>query len=221
MWPTWILLRTSLTGFSLPLTRMVEGQLTLRKSGAVLTSLFDFRVGIHFIFFQGVRISCILLVSQFLLSFSSFTFGKRGSLELDLNGINIHQTQFFFFPNIPLKANAASCKTVKFSPAPDTRGNRAIQICRPLAWPDLNKSPKNLPLYKNHPTTRDIVVGLFRLAGIEEDEDLIFACVSDVRSQIRRTHNCHSFCTNNLKTDKFSEQHCTYSFLKSKFSPYI
>ena len=29
--------------------------------------------------------------------------------------------------------------------------------------------------------TRDIVVGLFRLAGIEEDEDLLFACVSDVR----------------------------------------
>ena len=28
---------------------------------------------------------------------------------------------------------------------------------------------------------RDIVVGLFRLAGIEEDEDLLFACVSDVR----------------------------------------
>ena len=52
MWPTWTLLRTSLTGFSLPLTRMVEGQLTLRKSGAVLTSFFDFRVGFHFSFFR-------------------------------------------------------------------------------------------------------------------------------------------------------------------------
>ena len=148
MWPTWILLRTSLTGFSLLLTRMVEGQLTLRKSGTVLTSFLDFIVGFHFSFFQGLRISCILLVSQFLLSFSSFTFGKRGSLELDLNGINIHQTQFFIFPSIPLKANAAYCKTVKFSPAPDTKGNRAVQICRPLAWPDLNKSPKKLPLIK-------------------------------------------------------------------------
>ena len=28
---------------------------------------------------------------------------------------------------------------------------------------------------------RDIVVGLFRLAGIEEDEDLLTACISDVR----------------------------------------
>ena len=28
---------------------------------------------------------------------------------------------------------------------------------------------------------RDIVVGLFRLAGIEEDDDLITVCVSDIR----------------------------------------
>ena len=168
MWPTWTLLRTSLTGFSLPLTRMVEGQLTLRKSGAVLTPLFDFRVGIHFIFFQGVRISCILLVSQFLLSFSSFTFGKRGSLELDLNGINIHQTQFFFFLSIPLKANAASCKTVKFSPAPDTKGNRAIQICRPLAWPDLNKSPKKLPRIKVNPSSGILLLGCSDLPALKK-----------------------------------------------------
>ena len=31
---------------------------------------------------------------------------------------------------------------------------------------------------------RDIVVGLFRLAGIEEDDDLISACVSDVRDAV-------------------------------------
>jgi len=31
---------------------------------------------------------------------------------------------------------------------------------------------------------RDIVVGLFRLAGIEEDEDLLTACVSDVRDAV-------------------------------------
>ena len=30
---------------------------------------------------------------------------------------------------------------------------------------------------------RDIVVGLFRLAGIEEDDDLITVCVSDIRWQ--------------------------------------
>ena len=29
---------------------------------------------------------------------------------------------------------------------------------------------------------RDIVIGLFRLAGIEEDDDLITVCVSDIRS---------------------------------------
>ena len=29
---------------------------------------------------------------------------------------------------------------------------------------------------------RDIVVGLFRLAGIEEDDDLVTVCVSDIRS---------------------------------------
>ena len=28
---------------------------------------------------------------------------------------------------------------------------------------------------------RDIVVGLFRLAGLEEDEDLLYACTMDVR----------------------------------------
>jgi len=31
---------------------------------------------------------------------------------------------------------------------------------------------------------RDIVVGLFRLAGIEEDEDLLSACVSDVKDAV-------------------------------------
>merc|ERR1739838_118099 len=31
---------------------------------------------------------------------------------------------------------------------------------------------------------RDIVVGLFRLAGIDEDEDLLTACVSDVRDAV-------------------------------------
>ena len=31
---------------------------------------------------------------------------------------------------------------------------------------------------------RDIVVGLFRLAGIEEDDDMISACVSDVRDAV-------------------------------------
>ena len=31
---------------------------------------------------------------------------------------------------------------------------------------------------------RDIVIGLFRLAGIEEDEDLITACVSDIRDAV-------------------------------------
>ena len=29
---------------------------------------------------------------------------------------------------------------------------------------------------------RDIVIGLFRLAGIEEDDDLVTVCVSDIRS---------------------------------------
>ena len=29
---------------------------------------------------------------------------------------------------------------------------------------------------------RDIVVGLFHLAGIEEDEDLLYSCTEDVRS---------------------------------------
>ena len=28
---------------------------------------------------------------------------------------------------------------------------------------------------------RDIVIGLFRLAGIEEDDDLVTVCVSDIR----------------------------------------
>lgn len=28
---------------------------------------------------------------------------------------------------------------------------------------------------------RDIVIGLFRLAGIEEDDDLITVCVTDIR----------------------------------------
>ena len=31
---------------------------------------------------------------------------------------------------------------------------------------------------------RDIVIGLFRLAGIEEDEDLVLACVSDVKDAV-------------------------------------
>lgn len=31
---------------------------------------------------------------------------------------------------------------------------------------------------------RDIVVGLFRLAGLEEDEDLLYACTMDVRASI-------------------------------------
>ena len=31
---------------------------------------------------------------------------------------------------------------------------------------------------------RDIVVGLFHLAGIEEDEDLLYSCTEDVRSNI-------------------------------------
>merc|ERR1739838_472131 len=31
---------------------------------------------------------------------------------------------------------------------------------------------------------RDIVVGLFRLAGIEEDEDLVTVCVSDIRDAV-------------------------------------
>ena len=30
---------------------------------------------------------------------------------------------------------------------------------------------------------RDIVVGLFHLAGIEEDEDLLYSCTEDVRSE--------------------------------------
>ena len=33
---------------------------------------------------------------------------------------------------------------------------------------------------------RDIVVGLFRLAGIEEDDDLITACVSGMTSNIEQ-----------------------------------
>merc|ERR1712232_890213 len=31
---------------------------------------------------------------------------------------------------------------------------------------------------------RDIVVGLFRLAGIEEDDDLVTVCVSDIRDAV-------------------------------------
>merc|ERR1711988_1149344 len=31
---------------------------------------------------------------------------------------------------------------------------------------------------------RDIVIGLFRLAGIEEDDDLITVCVSDIRDAV-------------------------------------
>ena len=31
---------------------------------------------------------------------------------------------------------------------------------------------------------RDIVIGLFRLAGIEEDEDLITACLADIRDAV-------------------------------------
>ena len=31
---------------------------------------------------------------------------------------------------------------------------------------------------------RDIVVGLFHLAGIEEDEDLLYSCTEDVRSNV-------------------------------------
>ena len=31
---------------------------------------------------------------------------------------------------------------------------------------------------------RDIVIGLFRLAGIEEDDDLVTVCVSDIRDAV-------------------------------------
>ena len=40
---------------------------------------------------------------------------------------------------------------------------------------------------------RDIVVGLFHLAGIEEDEDLLYSCTEDVRSNVDR--NCHAQIT--------------------------
>ena len=31
---------------------------------------------------------------------------------------------------------------------------------------------------------KDIVIGLFRLAGIEEDEDLLMTCVADIRDAV-------------------------------------
>ena len=36
---------------------------------------------------------------------------------------------------------------------------------------------------------RDIVIGLFRLAGIEEDDDLVTVCVSDIRFCFCSHHN--------------------------------
>ena len=51
-----------------------------------------------------------------------------------------------------------------------------------LFWRFSHNFPKNR--YKYPPfkyKSRDIVVGLFRLAGLEEDEDLLYACTMDVR----------------------------------------
>ena len=40
--------------------------------------------------------------------------------------------------------------------------------------------------------TRDIVVGLFHLAGIEEDEDLLYSCTEDVRSNVDNDEDVRS-----------------------------
>ena len=39
---------------------------------------------------------------------------------------------------------------------------------------------------------RDIVVGLFHLAGIEEDEDLLYSCTEDVRSNVDNDEDVRS-----------------------------
>ena len=66
-----------------------------------------------------------------------------------------------------------------------------------IAWPIHNFTP------------RDIVVDLFRMAEIEQNEDLVTACVTDIRFQNMR--DCHWFLTPRILTS-YGKSHVFCAF---------
>ena len=157
MWVTWTRLKTNSTGSSLPLTRFSYRGLSILSFQCFQT------------FFICYWNSCICVCTT---SPRSPHLSQDGGGSIDVEEIRDIVVGLFRFSTILLKESSRLIKgfhwTKSFEYVPQT------SYCSDT-WSTKNKGPDSYFM---------LISALFiltRLAGIEEDEDLLTACVSDVR----------------------------------------